>query len=443
MRTTPVVGDGNHPRTITSRDTRHHSTSDVLASQWSTMRVLVHDFSGHPFQVQLSRALARHHDVLHVHCPSYATGKGRMTEEPEDSALSLTLRPIHIGSTWDRYSYGRRVAQEVQYGRSFAKVASEFQPDVVLSSNDPLFAKSVSARWCSKNKVPWVFWLQDVYSAAMGAHARQTLKIFGWPFAAAFADLERWLLHSAAHVVSISEDFLPILRRWQIPEHKVTVIENWAPLHEIEPRPRSNPWSESHGLADKQVILYAGTLGLKHNPGLLLEVAERFRHDPSVVVVVASEGLGATWLRQNVSARNLSNMWILPFQPWEQMSDMLASADVLTALLEPEAGAYSVPSKVLTYMCAERAIVAAMPPENSATQLITRVGAGWTCPPGDPQAFADLVVQAFADPNARCRAGRSARSYAETAFDIGTIRSRFETVLAAAVGGTGPTRSSS
>ena len=38
------------------------------------MRILVHDYAGHPFQVQLSRALAqRGHDVLHAYCASLQT----------------------------------------------------------------------------------------------------------------------------------------------------------------------------------------------------------------------------------------------------------------------------------------------------------------------------------------------------------------------------------
>ncbi len=40
------------------------------------MRILVHDYSGHPFQAQLSRELARRgHDVVHSTCTAYVSGK--------------------------------------------------------------------------------------------------------------------------------------------------------------------------------------------------------------------------------------------------------------------------------------------------------------------------------------------------------------------------------
>ncbi len=71
----------------------------------------------------------------------------------------------------------------------------------------------------------------------------------------------------------ISEDFLPLLRRWGVDEARIAVIENWAPLDELPVLPRDNEWAREHGLADRFVFLYSGTLGFKHDPSLLLELA--------------------------------------------------------------------------------------------------------------------------------------------------------------------------
>ena len=42
------------------------------------------------------------------------------------------------------------------------------------------------------------------------------------------------MLASSDHIVAISSDFVPILDSWGVPERKVTVIENWAPMDEID-----------------------------------------------------------------------------------------------------------------------------------------------------------------------------------------------------------------
>ena len=63
------------------------------------LTVVIHDYSGHPGQVQLSRALAgRGHRVTHQHCPSYVTGKGAVEPVADDLAsLALDLLMSEAG----------------------------------------------------------------------------------------------------------------------------------------------------------------------------------------------------------------------------------------------------------------------------------------------------------------------------------------------------------
>src|SRR5207248_6252540 len=123
---------------------------------------------------------------------------------------------------------------------------------------------------------------------------------------------------------------------------------------------------------DKRVALYAGTLGLKHDPGLLLELAMATRESDDVRVAVVSEGPGRDWLEQQRRRLGLANLVLLDYQPYEALPDVLASADVLLTLLEPAAGRFSVPSKILSNLCAGRAQVAALPSENLAARTIAR-----------------------------------------------------------------------
>jgi len=395
------------------------------------MRILVHDYSGHPFQMQLSRALAARHDVLHVHCSSYQTGKGAVTRRDGDPP-GLRIEAIDLGRTFDRYKWGRRLGQEVAYGFAFCRRAAAFRPDVILSSNDPLFAKSVAAAWCRVKSTPWVFWLQDLYSVAMSTHARRRLGTAGRPLGAAFRALERQLLRDAAAVVAITDDFEQPLRRWGISSAKCHVIENWAPLPELDALPKDNEWSRAHGLHDKRVLLYSGTLGLKHHPRLLLALAERFRSDPDVRVVVVSQGKGIDWLREELVARPLDNLVLLPYQPYARLPEVLASADVLLVILQDDAGVFSVPSKVLSNLCARRPIVAAMPGANLGARTIERAGAGIVVAADDEEGLLAAADKLLSDPELRARHADLGRRYAEATFDIDTIAGRFEAILTTA-----------
>ena len=394
------------------------------------MRIAVHDYSGHPFQVQLSRELARRgHDVLHLHCPSYTTGKGAL-ERRADDPPGFDVAAVALGESVAKYSVPRRIRQEAAYGRRFARRVAAFAPDVLLSANAPLFSAAMILRSARRRRIPLVFWQQDIYSVAMQRHAEQRLWLAGRPVGAAFVALERRIARGSAAVVVISEDFLPTLVSWRVPLERVHVIENWAPLDELPTRPRDNDWSRENGLVGKRVVLYSGTLGLKHNPQLLLRVAERSRDEDDVRVVVVSEGLGADWLRE----RAVPNLVLLPFQPYERLPDVLASADVVAAILEPGAGVFSVPSKVLTYHCAGRPLVAAIPRSNLAARIVERNESGLVVDATDGDGFAAAARRLLADRDLRERLGRNARAYAERAFDIEHIGDSFERVLADAAG---------
>jgi len=399
----------------------------------SETRVLLHDFAGHAFPMDLTRALGRRgHTVLHTYCESYRGGKGRFDLGPDDGDVSVVS--LHTNGTFAKYSPLKRLSQELAYGRRFTALAEDFGPDIVVVCNMPIVVQRVIATWCRQQRVPWVFWLQDLYSVAIRATAAQRL---GGPAGRVVGlgseTLERSLARQAAAVVPITEDFQPLLDRWGVARERCTVIENWAPLHDLPERPRQNAWRRSQGIADDRFLfLYSGTLGLKHRPELLYELAAQHTADADVVVI--SEGMGEARLREMLAARPLPNLRVLPFQPFEQFPDILGAADSLVALLEPSAGTFSVPSKVLSYLCAGRPILAAIPAENLAARTIERSGAGLVVSPTDVEGFLLSAKQIRNDSRLRQVAGRCARAYAEATFDTDVVADRFLDVIDGALG---------
>ncbi len=394
-----------------------------------SLRVLVHDFAGHPFQIDLSRSLARRgHTVQHVYCESYTSGKGRF-DAGDDPTLSVV--GVQTGESFARYSPFRRLSQEAAYGRRFTQVAAAFRPDVIIACNVPLVAKSVAAAWCRREGVPWVFWLQDLHSVALIAEAERRAGRLGRRMGTGFETLERRLLRQADGVVAITDDFVPTLAGWGVGGSTCSVIENWAPLDDLPVRPRHNAWRIRQGLGDRFVYLYTGTLGLKHRPELLYRLAEQRVDDADVVVI--SEGMGEQRLRAMLRERPLPNLRLLPFQPMDEYPDILGSADVLVALLEPTAGTFSVPSKVLSYLCAGRPILAAIPSVNLAARTIERAGAGLVVPPTDEEAFLVAAKHLRVDDALRATSGSRARAYAESTFDTDVITDRFQDVIERAV----------
>jgi glycosyltransferase involved in cell wall biosynthesis len=388
------------------------------------LRIAIHDYSGHPFQMQLARTLAaRGHEVLHLHSTTFQTPKASFDHASSDPP-TLGIEGVDLGEPFQKYSFIRRLFQERRYGRLLTARLSAFRPEAVISANTPLDAQAAAQRWADRAGLPFVFWMQDVYSVAIERMLRGKLAALGGLLAARFTRIERRSVRRSDAVVVITTDFLPLLETWGVDPARISVVENWAPLDEIAPLPKDNTWSREHGLADVPVFLYAGTIGLKHDPSLLLELAERL---PEARVVVISEGIGADWLLEH--GREASNLKVLPFQPFDRLSEVLATADVLVAILESDAGAFSVPSKVLTALAAGRAILGAIPRSNLAARTIERAGAGTVVDPRDRTGFIEAGRAMLSDPTARQTAGHAARAYAEAAFDIDAIADRFEAIV--------------
>jgi colanic acid biosynthesis glycosyl transferase WcaI len=393
------------------------------------MRVLVHDYAGHPFQVQLSRELARRgHEVLHLHCGSLKTGKGAVKSKTDD-VRRFRVDAVHLSGEFERYSPWRRLLQERAYGTQVAEQLRSFRAEIVLSANTPLIAqrilRSASERIASK----FIFWQQDILGLGIKRVLGRRHPVIGRLVGNRFLDLERSLLRSSDAIVAISADFLPVLAALGIAAGKTHVIENWAPIEELPVRPRDNEWARAHGLVNKRVVLYSGTLGLKHDPALISRLAEHFHGEPDIAVVVVSEGMGAEWLSQRRTEQGLANILMVGYQPYERLPDVFGSADVLLAILEADAGVFSVPSKVLSYLCAGRPLLAAIPLENLAARLIRESGAGLVAEPSDVEGFLAAAGSLLAEQGLRRDFGARARHHAEVNFDIHRITDQFEAVF--------------
>jgi colanic acid biosynthesis glycosyl transferase WcaI len=207
---------------------------------------------------------------------------------------------------------------------------------------------------------------------------------------------------------------------------KTIVVPNWAPIDELPVRPRRNQWSERMGLVDHPVVLYSGTLGLKHDPSILAQVAADLESaHPDAKVVVISQGKGREWLEEWKRQNGAPNLVLLDFQPYEDLPDVLASANLLMAILEPDASKFSVPSKVLTYLCAQRAILGVIPPDNSVAEILTSNGAGRVVDPARRHEVAAQVVSILDDDQLQLLLGQSGRRYAETEFSAERAAERF------------------
>lgn len=390
------------------------------------MKLFIHDYSGHAFPVQLSRQIAREgHTVMHAYSAAIESPRGGIERRPGDSP-NFQILPIGIPGSLDKYNLFHRAKEERRYGATLANAILAARPDAVILCTTPNDVLDIL-----RKKLPpslrIIWWLQDIYSIGIRSVLNRRIPLAGDLVGAVYRHKEKRFAARADHIVAITQDFIPFLGRLGVTEDKITVIENWAPADEITPLPHDNEWRRAQNLAGKRIVLYSGTLGLKHNPAILADTAQHFQDlgRDDIVIVVATQGIGSDFLKMEAGRRGLRNLKLLPWQPFEQLAGMLSSAEILTAIIEPDAGLFSVPSKILSCFCVGRPVVAAIPADNLAARTILRAEAGFVVAPGDSPAFIARIEMLLADADLRTRLGANGRAYAQTTFDIHTIAKRF------------------
>lgn len=390
------------------------------------LKVLLHDYSGHAFTAQLARGLARRGmEVSYASFSEFGTPKGRVQRRAADPA-GFTSHEIRLETPFDKDNLVRRYHQQQHYARAIARHAMTVGPDVVLSGNSPLEVQSRLMRAADSTGARFVFWLQDINAEAIGRILGRRNRLLGTAAGLYYKQLERTLLRRSDRIVAIADDFVDLLgSSWGLDTSRMMVVENWAPLEDIPLHARDNPWTEANFRPGRKRIIYSGTLARKHDPEILVQLAAKTSAD----VYLFSEGSGADHVRSRQIELKLDNLFVKPWVGVDDLPMMLAGADILCAFIEPDAGVFSVPSKVLTYLAAGRPILASIPLQNLAARTILRAKAGLVTPPGSIAAMLGNAQKLLDDDGLRQELGSNGRAHAEAHFDIEHIAARFECAL--------------
>ena len=308
-----------------------------------------------------------------------------------------------------------------------------FQPDMVLSANMPLDGQKVLQEASCRQGAKFVFWMQDVYSMAVRFVLSKKAPCLAQLGQAYYGHLERHLLQRSDAIICIAQSFKDFLFEWGIPENKMYVIDNWATVRDIVPTSKRNAWAREHGVADRFCFLYSGTLGMKHRPELLLELGRDLQNQNNAHLIVIAGGAGADWLATKACELRPGAITLLPFQPYDRLSEVMGSADVLITLLDSEAGEFAIPSKVLSYLCSGRALIVGAPRVNEAAKIVERANAGVVISADSTYEIVQAARRMMENPFECCEYGKNGRAFAERAFAIESIADRFLGVFASCI----------
>jgi colanic acid biosynthesis glycosyl transferase WcaI len=271
----------------------------------------------------------------------------------------------------------------------------------------------------------FVFNVQDLYpDAALSAGVIRNgllIKIL--------KKIELAVYRGAERVAVISGGFKENLIAKGVSDAKITIISNWLDTREIVPVPRNNEFARTHGLTDKFVVLYSGTIGMISGAEIIIECAQKLKTHGDILFLFVGEGVVKEAISKKAESIGLCNIRFLASQPREILSQVQSSADVSIVTLSKGKGKTSVPSKVLGYMAAARPVIASVDPESDTRRMIESAGCGICVDPEDVQGLSMAIESLYHDREKARLLGRRGREFLVSHYDRKVITSQYENLF--------------
>ncbi len=302
-----------------------------------------------------------------------------------------------------------------------------FDYDALLITNPALetFLPFATLSWLRRK--PAVFCVWDVYPD-VGIHLgifrhQAVIKLVGW--------LENFCLHRARKIHLLTESFKPSLEARGLATAKMVVIPPWLDTEFIRPLPRTNAFSQEHGLNKKFVILYAGNMGFSQGLEQILQAAQQL---PKLQFVFVGDGANHANLVTQATTLGLTNVKFLPFQPRERLPELLATADLALVTQQGGLGNDSLPSKIFPILASGRPILAVGDEGSSLWEFVQQAQAGVCVPPSAPDALVKAIMELAQQPTRAQQLGQHGREYALRYHSRQATAQKFETIIKGLIG---------
>ena len=321
-----------------------------------------------------------------------------------------------------------RLVERLLYDFSFtlaAFVAALFtgKCDVIYCSSPPPTVGLAAYLLGKIKRSPYAIKLTDLASDA--ALATGILKE-GFVVRAARA-FEGFIYRKSCAVVCLCQGFIDRITERGMDAGKLRLISDWGDTEHIRPVESDGAFRKAHDFSAKQfLVLHAGNMGKKQNLGNVVKAAEYSQGETDLAWALVGEGEERAALEAEIAQRTLSNIRVLPFEPPEGLPQLYAAADLL--LLNQAAAVEDavIPSKLLAYMAAGRAIVAAVSEKSEAAQLIRQASCGVIVRPENPGALVDAALMLRGAPATRRLLAANGRAYVEKHFTKRSVLAAYD-----------------
>lgn len=258
--------------------------------------------------------------------------------------------------------------------------------------------------------IPFVYNLQDIFPDSLVGTSLAKKDSLLWKIGRV---VENFTYKNADKIIVISEDFKKNIMTKGVPENKIEVVYNWVDQNAVVHVDRSeNKLISKYNIDPKKFYIeYSGNIGLTQNMDMLLDVMKDLKSShPEIGLILVGEGAYKKQVEEIVKRDELTNVTMLPFQDYADISHVFSLGDVGIIISKPGVGSNSVPSKTWSIMSASRPVLANFD-ENEIMTILSDNNCGVFTKAGDKAAFKDAIIKLY-DNRELCKEyGRNGREF--------------------------------
>ncbi len=255
--------------------------------------------------------------------------------------------------------------------------------DCAIGVTPSLSGALLAASWAKRRNRPYGLIVQDL----MGLAAAQSGTPGGNRVADLTAKLESVAVRNATAIGVIADGFRPHLHTMGADRGRIHRIRNWT---HIQPSNLEKSAARAQlGLPQHAFIaLHAGNMGLKQGLENVVAAAKHAAQHPDPIHFVFLGDGNQRHVLEHL-ATGLPNVRFIPPLPDADFPSALAAADALLVAQRPTITDMCLPSKLTSYLAANRPVVAAVAPDSETARELTAAQCGLVVPYGDPLLLLD------------------------------------------------------
>lgn len=236
--------------------------------------------------------------------------------------------------------------------------------------------------------------------------------------------VEAKLLNSAHLISTISTSMILKLKSKVTTDKKKVLLPNWVDVNFINQKT-----SKKHNYltSNKFKILYSGNIGEKQDWSFFTNVAKKLTSVKDIEIIVVGDGSKKEWLVNEL--KNVKNVTFHQPVPYNELSNLLCSADLHILFQKNDVIDTVMPSKILAMMASNKPSLITGNLKSEVATIIKTSKGGAYFNSLEIENVIDFIKKLKSDPELANQFSLNARKYVTLNFSKNNILEKFKTVF--------------